>query len=320
MFVNELPSPTISKDRWPWNASTSNQFNDRMFNGQSWPRISIVTPNYNYGHFLEATIRSVLLQDYPNLEYIIIDGGSTDSSLDIIKKYEDHLTVVVSEKDRGQAHALNKGFSYATGDIMAWLNSDDIYLPNSLKTIAEVFSLFPELNWITSAMPSSCDREENISMGKSPGFSKNFFAVGGYLGFPYSTRWIQQESTFWTRSLWEQSGCMINEAKSLAFDFELWHRFYTFTKLTTVDAPLGSFRVHPVQRSRSNFDLYRQEALSCLNFEPLDQLCKFATLFHKLKLYKLIQWHDIVKLFYGDLEIFVKRKHGQWTKESQWIA
>ena len=101
----------------------------------NYPRISIVTPSYNQGQFIEQTIRSVLLQNYPNLEYIIIDGGSTDNTVETIEKYEQYITYWVSEPDRGQSHAINKGFARCTGEIMAWLNSDDLYLPSALKSL-----------------------------------------------------------------------------------------------------------------------------------------------------------------------------------------
>ena len=106
----------------------------------NYPKISIVTPSFNQGIFLEATIQSVLNQNYPNLEYIVIDGGSTDNSVKIIKKYEKYLSYWVSESDRGQSHAINKGFTISTGEIMGWLNSDDLYTSGALNHVANVFS------------------------------------------------------------------------------------------------------------------------------------------------------------------------------------
>src|SRR5512134_129792 len=119
-------------------------------NGTS-PKISIVTPSFNQGKYLERTIRSVIEQDYPNLEYIIIDGGSTDESVEIIRKYEKHLAYWVSEPDRGQSHAINKGFDRATGEIFGWLNSDDWYVPGALKAVAEAFAANPEAGAVVGA-------------------------------------------------------------------------------------------------------------------------------------------------------------------------
>ena len=129
---------------WHW-AEESPQLPDNMTDGSPWPRISIVTPSYNQGQFIEETIRSVLLQGYPNLEYIIIDGGSKDNSVELIKKYESWLAYWTSEKDRGQTHAINKGFKRVTGVIFAWLNSDDVYLPGALHRVANEFQAHKEL-------------------------------------------------------------------------------------------------------------------------------------------------------------------------------
>ncbi len=135
----KLPQPPTDKTGWPWTEETP-QLSDTMPDGLPWPKISIVTPSFNQGQFIEETIRSVLLQGYPNLEYIIIDGGSTDEAVDIIKKYERWLTYWVSETDRGQSHAINKGFNISKGEITAWINSDDFYLHGAFGKISRFFS------------------------------------------------------------------------------------------------------------------------------------------------------------------------------------
>src|SRR5262245_16909311 len=134
----ELPPPPVGKIGWPWTIETL-KLPSVSSDGLPWPSISIVTPSYNQGQFIEETIRSVLLQGYPNLEYIIIDGGSKDQTVDIIHKYEPWLTYWVSRKDRGQAHAINDGLRRASGTIFNWINSDDVLAPNALATIALLF-------------------------------------------------------------------------------------------------------------------------------------------------------------------------------------
>src|SRR4051794_28341061 len=142
-----LPPPPEGKTGWPW-TNESGTGVSTFEKKEEWPRISIVTPSYNQGGYLEETIRSILLQGYPNLEYLVIDGGSSDESVDVIKKYERHLTYWESAKDRGQSDALNRGFKRATGEWVGWVNSDDLYLPNALATLMATAAPNPEVQWV----------------------------------------------------------------------------------------------------------------------------------------------------------------------------
>ena len=132
-----------NKNGWPWDIQT--QLPSVAKNDEFWPRITVVTPSFNQGQYIEETIRSVLLQGYPNLEYIIMDGGSTDESVKIIKKYEPWLSYWVSEKDCGQSHAINKGWQRSTGDLVAWLNSDDYLAPGTLRQVARIYCQHQDL-------------------------------------------------------------------------------------------------------------------------------------------------------------------------------
>lgn len=231
------------------------------------PKISIVTPSFNQAEYLDDTIRSVLDQGYPNLEYLIIDGGSTDRSVEIIRHYEKQLAFWTSEPDNGQYHAINKGFSRSTGEIMLWLNSDDRLLPGSLLTIAEIFSIYPEIQWLTSSLPVIWNRNgQAIDCMNAGGFCRESFFRGVHLpgGDWYSTYTIQQESTCWRRSLWDLSGATIDDTLHYAGDFELWMRFFRHANLYSVRSLIGGFRKHGNQKTGNGMDLYRDEALSCL--------------------------------------------------------
>ncbi|PJJ10964.1 glycosyltransferase involved in cell wall biosynthesis [Flavobacterium sp. 1] len=217
------------------------------------PRISIITPNFNGETYLEETIQSVLSQDYPNLEYIIIDGGSTDNSVSIIKKYESQLAYWISEPDKGLYDAVQKGFDQSTGEIMAWINSDDLYHPKAFFSIAEIFK-FNEVNWL-QGIPSTFDE-----MGRTVDVSgiKRWSKLDYYLG---NFEWIQQESVFWRRSLWEKSGSKIDVEMKYAGDLELWLRFFRYEKLFVTSALLGGFRQRAKgQLSLEFLDQYMEEA------------------------------------------------------------
>ena len=229
------------------------------------PTISIVTPSFNQAAFLGETMQSVLTQNYPNLEYVVIDGGSTDGSVDIIRRYQDRLAYWISEPDKGHLDALNKGFAKTTGEIMAWLNSDDKYAPWALSVVGEIFSAFPQVEWITTVYPISWnERGQAVHVDFCGGFSRDFFFKGGNLpglGW-HGRRWIQQESTFWRRSLWDRAGGYIDTSLNfdVAPDFELWTRFYQSADLYGVAALLGGFRSHGDQKTAHSMDKYLAEA------------------------------------------------------------
>ncbi len=220
---------------------------------ESWPKISIVTPSYNQANFLEQTIQSVLYQGYPNLEYIIIDGGSTDGSQEIIQKYEKHLAFWCSEKDQGHYYAVSKGFERSTGEIMGWINSDDLYCPWSLKTVGSIFQNLREVRWISTLNSLYWSKDGYcIFLRPNPGFSAHAFADGEYATFRTArSGFVQQESTFWRRNLWDQArGIDLNF--KLAADFDLWARFYEIDELYGVYSPLAGFRFHDTNRSRDH--------------------------------------------------------------------
>lgn len=244
----------------------------------TYEKITIITPNYNLADYLEATIQSVLQQGYPNLEYIIIDGGSTDGSLEIIQKYEAHLAYWCSEADRGLYDALQKGFEKSTGTIMGWLNSDDLLLPGALSIVNELFQQFHSVEWLTG-LPTSIDRKGRIiETGLVRRWSKYHFYIGQY-------HWIQQESTFWRRSLWDRAGASLNTDLQLAGDFELWLRFFRYAKLYITPAVIGGFRFRGIEQlSVGKMDGYLSELNQVLTVE-------------KERLSQNIRWHILKNRF-----------------------
>ena len=227
------------------------------------PKISVITPSFDQGAFIENTIRSVLEQNYPALEYLMIDGGSTDGSVDIIRKHEPQLAYWVSEADKGPYDAINKGFAQSNGEVMAWLNSDDQYMPGALATVGRIFAKFPEIEWLTSAEPVNMNAQgQPVFVAHLEGFNREAFFRGHWLLGGVGRGWIQQESTFWRRSLWEKAGGRLDTTYSLAADYDLWARFWKHAKLYGVRAQLGCFRQHDAQRSRVSADAYQAEALA----------------------------------------------------------
>lgn len=199
------------------------------------PLVSIITPSYNQANFLEETIRSVLDQGYPNLEYIIVDGGSTDGSLEIIQKYADRLAWWVSEPDQGQTDAINKGFSQAKGQILAWLNSDDTYLPGAVAEAVGYLQAHPEIGTVYGDA-NLIDDEGNV-IGRFPAKqTDNRRLMRGYVHIP-------QQATFFRKELWRKVG-PLDPTFFFAMDYDLWVRLSQHAPLKYYSRMWANFRLH----------------------------------------------------------------------------
>ncbi len=206
----------------------------------AYPKITIVTPSFNQGQFLEETIQSVIGQQYPNLEYIIMDGGSTDNSVEIIKKYEKHLTHWVSEKDNGQAAAINTAFGLATGDILGWLNSDDMYMPGTLQIVASKLNPPSRELMFGNALHIYEDRPFAFSSDVRLEHEKRDLQLTDY---------IIQPSSFWTKQAWEATG-LLDESLTFGFDWD-WYVRARIAGVTFLpeDKFLSVYRIHGAHKT-----------------------------------------------------------------------
>lgn len=204
------------------------------------PKVSIVTPSYNQAEFLEETILSVLNQTYPNIEYIIVDGGSTDGSVEIIKKYEDRLAWWVSEPDNGQSDAINKGFMHATGDIYNWINSDDLLCPGAVEMAVHFLEKLKDSCQMVFGDRLIIDQNSNIiDIYEAPSFS---------MKFPPMLTKLPQESAFFTAELWKKVNGL-DVSLHYVMDTDLWYRFLKHTFFFHIPVFMGKYRKHDDSKS-----------------------------------------------------------------------
>jgi glycosyltransferase involved in cell wall biosynthesis len=208
-------------------------------------KISIITPSYNQAAYLEQTIDSVLSQNYPNLEYIVVDGGSTDGSLEIIKKYQHHLAHWVSEPDRGQSHAINKGLKVATGTVLNWINSDDYYEPNALKTISELFA-DPSVNVVSARSNVVENGIKKYELNGVDVYEENLEKTIGWAR-------IDQPETFFKREAFNKLGG-VNESLRYVMDREFWIKYLLHHRLEGIcktNEIIVNFRLHDSSKTQS---------------------------------------------------------------------
>ena len=238
------------------------------------PKISIITPSFNQGQFLEETIKSVLEQNYPNLEYIIIDGGSTDNSVDIIQEYSRYLFYFISEKDSGQANAINKGMIKAQGEIVAYLNSDDCYYKDTIKFVAEAFLKYPELDFVYGDTEFIDDSGKKIGVHRELDFD---FLMGSFFGFGPI---IPQPSSFWKRNIYNEIG-YFNENLKFNIDGDFFSRAVKNRNVKHFPVILSKSRFHKSSKTIQNIDKPSSKHFT-------EHLNEVITSYNNLKIAKII--------------------------------
>lgn len=232
--LHELPPPPAGKTGWPWTVE-SPQLGVSAPNGEPWPKISIVTPSYNQAQFLEETIRSVLLQGYPNVEHIIIDGGSTDGSVEIIEKYKPWLAYWVSERDSGQTDALQKGFAVADGELVAWQNSDDLYASGVFDFVIRDY-LSRRNCGVVYGNIAFIDPTSRVI--------RDFrFTPTDFSGILFEGMVIHNQGAFFSRRAFDRVGGILSNYR-YAFDYDLFLRLAQMCKLCHIHRTLGHYRIH----------------------------------------------------------------------------
>ena len=232
-------------------------------------RLCMVTTNFNYGAYLGECMTSIInSRGFDRVDYVVMDGGSTDNSVDVIKNHASKLKHWQSKKDAGMYHAIQAGFALSDAPYMGWLNSDDQLAPWAIQTALDIFDQLPEVRWITSRFPMQA-RADGVVIKADfvPGVDEWGFYNGEHvrsLGLP-SSGWIVQDCTFWRRDLWDEVGGAFDLSLKLAGDFELWARFLQKTPLYVVPVPFGIYRMHGNNAAITRRDEYRDECVKVLN-------------------------------------------------------
>ena len=265
--IATLPVAEIDYDpKWDEKFYTDPGLYDRSI---EYPKISIVIPSYNQGKFIERTIRCILLQNYPNIQIVVVDGRSCDSSLKVINKYLKYISHLIYEQDTGMYDAINKGFAITNGDVMAWSPTGDLYVSGALELVGRSFFRSTKFNWITTSQKVSCSENLKIEQPKAiKGFSKRAFMHSRHMpGHPNCDVAIHQQSTFWTKKLWIKAGSFMDENLKYGGDFELWCRFFDVNEiLYTIDKPIGIFMKHEGQASQKHYVEILKEQVKSISF------------------------------------------------------
>ena len=246
----ELPSPSEGKSGWPWTGESA-WWSDNARQGRVWPRISVITPSFNQGTFIEETIRSILLQGYPDLEYIILDGGSADGSVEIIKKYSPWISYWTSQPDGGQSDAINRGLRRASGEFATWINSDDLLCPNAL--VRQAVDVGFEPNTVYAGYCVYIDQDSRcLSLHRGAVQSlKDLVRIDKVWRAQGSRGHIDQPAVLFPRALAVDSGGL-NTDNHFTMDYELWGEFFLAgARFQYTDIQFGMFRQHLGQKTNN---------------------------------------------------------------------